>query len=138
MPYLADNGRLKKKAERMRRENFLITNALRTIGLRYWKTVMIFNPYLTTRYYEPRPGYQWVDFIFADSNRKLHAILWYPKWGKHNPHKYQLNWMNEKKQFLSERGIETLILKRGDTEQNYYARILMFLQLTHGRRGLGS
>lgn len=138
MPHLADNGRLKKKAERMRRENFLITNALRTIGLRYWKAVMIFNPHLTTRYYVARPGYQWVDFIFADKKRKLHAIVWYPKWGKNNPHKYQLNWMNEKKRFLSERGIETLILKRGDTEQNYYARILMFLQLTHGRRGLGS
>lgn len=122
-----NRGRKRRDIKQPRRERILVTGALKRLGLRYWEMVEIINPNFTNQKGEVIGGQQWIDFIVVDQNRKLFAIEFYPKWGKHNPHQFHKRWMNEKKEFLAKRDIPTLILSRNETEQDYWGRIYIFL-----------
>lgn len=127
-----DRGRKKRDSIQLRRERVLVISALNRLGLRYWQFIEINNPLYTNRRGEVIGGQQWIDFIVSGKDRKLYAIEFYPKWGRHNPHKYQLDWMEQKKSFLLRRGIKTLVLGRGESEMNYRGRIYIFLHTAHG------
>jgi hypothetical protein len=129
-----NNRSIKNEAGRQRRERVLVGAALSRFGYRYWECVWIMNPYRTTRHGEMIGGSQWIAYIVLGPSRKLFAIEFYPKWGKHNPHKYQLAWLEEKKRILLERGVNTIVLRRSESSQDYYARIYMWLHRAKGAR----
>ena len=129
-----DSGRKRRDAMNPRREMLLVEQALAKLNLRYWKYIEINNPLYTNRKGEVIGGQQWIDFVVRGTDGRLFAIEFYPKWGIHNPHKYQLAWMAEKKDFLSQRGIGTLILMRNESSQTYQGRIYIYLHTTHRRR----
>jgi hypothetical protein len=129
------NQRIKNETARQRRERVLMAGVLFRFGYRYWESVWIMNPNYTNRHGVLIGGSQWIDYIVVGPNRKLFAIEFYPKWGKHNPHKYQLEWLRLKKEFLSARGIDTIVLRRNESSQHYYTRIYMWLHATQGGRG---
>lgn len=122
-----NRGRIVKSQHRQRREQYLIQQALEKMGLRYWMKVTLSSPLHTDRNGTAVGGEQWADFIVRTKKRTLFAIEFYPKWGRHNPHKYQINWMMEKKALLEGRGVPVLILDRGLTGQEYWGYIHIFL-----------
>lgn len=126
-----NNRRIKNETARQRRERVLMAGVLSRFGYRYWESVRIHNPAYTNRYGAVIGGSQWIDYIVVGPNRKLFAIEFFPKWGRHNPHQYQLAWLQQKKEFLSARGIDTIVLRRNESSQDYYTRIYMWL---HGAK----
>lgn len=135
-----NKGRKRRDARLPRRERVLVSEALRRFGFRYWENVEIINPSFTNRKGEVIGGQQWIDYIVRDRDGKLFAIEFFPHWGGNaRPHKYQLRWLEEKKLFLSARGMDMLVLKRwGDTSQIYWMRIQTFLHLRKAGRRAGS
>ncbi len=129
-----NNRRIKNETERQRRERVLITVALKKLGLRYWESVWIRNPFYTSRHDVPRVGDQWIDFIIVAPDKRLFAIEFYPKWGRHNPHIYQKRWLEQKLKYLESKGIPVMVVRRMESGQDYYGRILMFLHSAK-RRG---
>jgi len=123
-------GRKRRDIKQPRRERLLVKEALSRLGLRYWEMVEIHNPNYTNRLGEVIGGQQWVDYIVVEKGT-LFAIEFYPRWGKNNPHQYQLRWMEEKKSFLLNRGIQTLVVARHHSSQEYWGYIYIFLRTRH-------
>lgn len=126
-PIYMNRGRIVKSKYRQRREQYSICRALEKMGLRYWMKVTLSSPLHTDRIGNIVGGEQWVEFIVRTKKRTLFAIEFYPKWGKHNPHQYQISWMMEKKSLLEGRGVPVLILDRGLTSQEYWGYLYVFL-----------
>jgi hypothetical protein len=130
-----NRSRKKDSIKFPRRDRTLVATALHKMKLRYFEYIEINNPLFTDRAGVVKGGLQWVDYIVRGTDGKLFAIEFYPKWpGNGRPHKYQINWMNEKVEYLKGRGVPTLIINRGETSQDYWMRIYVFLHaLKRGR-----
>ena len=68
-----------------------------------------------------------MDFIFK-YNGKLYAILFKQEWTG-GAALFQKAWMEQKKLYLQERNLPTLVLRRDLSEQDVYAKIYIFLKL---------
>ncbi len=112
----------------LRRERLLVNQALKNIPTikRWWEYVQFYNPLGTNRHGLLPGRKQRVDFIIRNKQGFTYAIEFHPQWGQSGPHKFQLRWLEEKKQFLEKKGIPLLVLRRGESLHGYISRIYLF------------
>lgn len=95
-----------------------IESALKKLKIRYWIFVSFWNPYHHGMDESLIAGLQWVEFFIELPNKRVGAIIVNTGWGFNSgPHKYHLRFMETKKRFLEEHGIEYLHLKKEHVHQ---------------------
>ena len=126
--YLELNGRIRKGIANPRRERLAARIALRKIGLRYKEIIPFFNP-LHTGFKENENGtIQWLDFCILMPTKKMAVILFDIKQGGRGQKPYEYRSYNTKRQYLKDRNIPCLIMKRSYTSMEMEIVIRRFLQ----------
>lgn len=129
--YLELNKRLMKGRQRPRRERLAARVALQTIGLRYKEIMAFFNP-LHTGFRENEKGtIAWLDFIIQMPNKRIAVILFDIQYPGHGVKPHERRGFEDKQQYLKDRKVPFLILKRHFTSQEMEILIRRFIQRTH-------
>lgn len=126
-PYQAWDKRLKHRIIAPRREYWLVRQALKRLGLRYWQQVLIWNPGYTGLRRRVNGGRQWIDFVLK-TPFGMGALIFNPTYSNSRPHLFEKRALQEKKDFLDSKHIPYLILPRRYSLDEYDAAITFWLR----------
>lgn len=119
---------MKNKTQKPRREMVLVSYALKNLKVRYWEKVRIFNPLYTGMRTPVDGGYQWLDFAVRMMHGKVGVLIFPPSYGSGRPHLFEKRSLEQKKAFLSQKGIPYLVLSRMMSSQQYEVYIEFWMR----------
>ena len=124
--YLEQNQKLKNEIVFPPRHRLLVRNALKLVGLRYKEIIPFYDPAYHGYKQQTVGSIQWVDFLIYEKHKRIMFAIQFRLAG--GAHKRTKERYNSKINYLEQRGIKVLQLRRDETTQAYEMRIRMFIR----------